>query len=69
MQGVLANLRSTLDGLHPADVAHIARHCRSMSACSSGDLVKAEREGDILVETSDAVREPHRQHGRARAGL
>ena len=57
VQGVLANLRSTLDGLHPADVAHILEALPLDERLFVWDLVKAEREGDILVETSDAVRE------------
>ena len=57
VQGVLANMRSTLDGLHPADVAHILEALPLDERLFVWDLVKAEREGDILVETSDAVRE------------
>ena len=57
VQGVLANLRATLDDLHPADVAHILEALPLDERLFVWDLVKAEREGDILVETSDAVRE------------
>ncbi len=57
VQGVLANLRATLDELHPADVAHILEALPIDERLFVWDLVKADREGDILVETSDAVRE------------
>ncbi|MBL8310387.1 MAG: magnesium transporter [Burkholderiales bacterium] len=57
VQGVLANLRGTLDGLHPADVAHILEALPLDERLFVWDLVKTEREGEILVETSDAVRE------------
>lgn len=57
VQGVLANLRATLEALHPADVAHILEALPLDERLFVWDLVKTEREGDILVETSDAVRE------------
>lgn len=57
VQGVLANLRATLETLHPADVAHILEALPLDERLFVWDLVKTEREGDILVETSDAVRE------------
>jgi magnesium transporter len=54
---VLAQLRAKLDGLHPADVAHILEALPLDERLFVWDLVKAERDGEILVETSDAVRE------------
>ena len=57
VQGVLARLRAKLDDLHPADVAHILEALPLDERIFVWDLVKADRDGDILVETSDAVRE------------
>jgi magnesium transporter len=57
LQAVLAQLRAKLDGLHPADVAHILEALPLDERLFVWDLVKTEREGDILVETNDAVRE------------
>jgi magnesium transporter len=55
--GVLAQLRAKLEALHSADVAHILEALPLDERLFVWDLVKTEREGDILVETSDAVRE------------
>ncbi|MGL4234338.1 MAG: magnesium transporter [Casimicrobium sp.] len=57
LAGVLAQLRAKLDPLHPADVAHILEALPIDERLFVWDLVKTERDGDILVETSDAVRE------------
>lgn len=57
LASVLAQLRAKLDELHPADVAHILEALPLDERLFVWDLVKAERDGDILVETSDAVRE------------
>ena len=57
VQGVLTRLRATLDELHPADVAHILEALPLDERMFVWDLVKADRDGDILVEASDAVRE------------
>jgi magnesium transporter len=57
LAGVLLQLRAKLDELHPADVAHILEALPLDERLFVWDLVKAERDGDILVETSDAVRE------------
>jgi magnesium transporter len=57
LEGVLAQLRARLEELHPADVAHILEALPLDERLFVWDLVKAERDGDILVETSDAVRE------------
>ena len=57
VQGVLTRLRTQLDGLHSADVAHILEALPLDERIFVWDLVKADRDGEILVETSDAVRE------------
>jgi len=53
----IAQLRTLLDELHPADVAHILEALPLDERLIVWDLVKAERDGDILLEVSDAVRE------------
>ncbi|SFN60676.1 magnesium transporter [Nitrosospira briensis] len=53
----LAELRTLLDKLHPADVAHILEAMPLEDRLLIWDLVKAERDGEILLEVSDAVRE------------
>ncbi len=53
----LAELSKKLDGLHPADVAYILEALPLEDRMLVWDLVKAERDGDILIEVSDAVRE------------
>lgn len=53
----LAELRRKLDALHPADVAYILEALPLDERSLVWDLVKAERDGDILVEVSDSVRE------------
>jgi magnesium transporter len=50
-------LRAELDKLHPADVAYILEALPVEERLVVWDLVKAEREGEILLELSDAVRE------------
>ena len=50
-------LRSRLDALHPADVATILEALPLEERLAVWDLVKAERDGEILLEVSDAVRE------------
>jgi magnesium transporter len=52
-----AALRSELDQLHPADVAYILEALPLEERQVVWDLVKAEREGEILLEVSEAVRE------------
>jgi magnesium transporter len=56
-QGDLEQLRAELDRLHPADVAYILEALPLDERLIVWDLVKAERDGDILLEVSDAVRE------------
>jgi len=53
----LAELQNLLDRLHPADVAHILEAMPLEDRLMIWDLVKAERDGEILLEVSDAVRE------------
>jgi magnesium transporter len=52
-----AALRADLDQLHPADVAYILEALPVGERLVVWDLVKVEREGEILLEVSDAVRE------------
>ncbi|HEX4985485.1 MAG TPA: magnesium transporter [Burkholderiales bacterium] len=53
----LAELQRKLDGLHPADVALILEALPLDERLVVWELVKAERDGEILLEVSDAVRE------------
>ena len=53
----LAALGKKLDELHPADVAYILEALPLDQRLLVWDLVKAERDGEILLEVSDAVRE------------
>lgn len=53
----LAHLRARLDHLHPADVAYILEALPRDQRLVVWELVKAERDGEILVEVSDSVRE------------
>ncbi|HEU4922901.1 MAG TPA: magnesium transporter, partial [Burkholderiales bacterium] len=53
----LAELRTKLDRLHPADIAYILEALPPEERLGVWDLVKADRDGEILVEVSDAVRE------------
>jgi magnesium transporter len=52
-----AELRAKLEGLHPADVAHILEALPLEERLAVWDLVKADRDGEILLEVSDAVRD------------
>lgn len=53
----LMELQQLLDRLHPADIAYILEALPLEQRLVVWDLVKAERDGEILLETSDAVRE------------
>jgi magnesium transporter len=53
----LAELRAKLDRLHPADIAYILEALPLEERLAVWDLVKADRDGEILVEVADAVRE------------
>lgn len=52
-----AELRRKLDRMHAADVAYILESLPISERLAVWDLVKAERDGEILLEVSDAVRE------------
>ncbi|MGH8698739.1 MAG: magnesium transporter, partial [Burkholderiales bacterium] len=53
----LVELQKQLDALHPADVAYILEALPLERRLITWDLLKPEREGGILLEVSDAVRE------------
>ncbi len=53
----LAELQIEIDKLHPADVAHILDALPPEDRLSVWHLVKSDRDGEILLEVSDAVRE------------
>ena len=53
----LSQLRRKLDLLHPADVAYVLEALPLEERLAVWDLVKADRDGEILLEVSDAVRE------------
>ena len=53
----LAELQKKLDALHPADVAYILEALPLEQRLDVWDMVKAERDGEILLEVSDAVRQ------------
>jgi magnesium transporter len=53
----LRELHDRLDRLHPADVAYLLEALPLEERLAVWDLVKAERDGEILLEVSDAVRE------------
>jgi magnesium transporter len=53
----LQELQSKLDELHPADVAYILEALPLEERLDVWELVKAERDGEILLEVSDAVRQ------------
>ena len=53
----LAELRGKLDALHSADIAFILEALPLDERLLVWELVEAERDGEILLEVSDAVRE------------
>ncbi len=53
----VTELRAKLDRVHPADIAYILEALPHEERLAVWDLVKAERDGEILLEVSDAVRE------------
>ncbi len=61
-QKILEELRVLLDPLHPADVAYILEALPLTQRLVVWDLVKADRDGEILLEVSDAVRETLIEH-------
>ncbi len=53
----LAALAAKLEQLHPADIARVLEMLPLQDRLVVWDLVKAERDGEVLLEVSDAVRE------------
>ncbi len=53
----LVELQKKFDQMHPADIAYILEALPRTERLLAWDLVKAERDGEILLEVSDAVRE------------
>jgi magnesium transporter len=53
----LVELHAKLDAMHPADVAHILEALPIEERLIVWDLVRQDRDGEILLEVSDAVRE------------
>ena len=53
----LVELQKKLDALHPADVAYILEALPVEQRLAVWELVKADRDGEILLELSDTVRE------------
>jgi magnesium transporter len=53
----LVELQKRLDGLHPADVAYILEGLPPEQRLVVWGLVRSDRDGEILLEVSDSVRE------------
>ncbi len=53
----LGQLHARLDKMHPADIAYILEALPPEDRLLVWDLVRADRDGEILLEVSDAVRE------------
>ena len=53
----VGELQKKLEHLHPADVAYVLEALPLEERLAVWDQVKAERDGEILLEVSDAVRE------------
>jgi magnesium transporter len=53
----VAELTQKLDSLHPADIAAILEQLPLEERLTVWNLVKADLDGDVLLEVSDAVRE------------
>ncbi|TJZ68617.1 magnesium transporter [Chitiniphilus eburneus] len=58
----LAELSVKLERLHAADIAKILEALPQPERLTVWELVRAERDGDILLEVSDAVRESLLEH-------
>jgi magnesium transporter len=52
-----AELHARLDSLHPADIAYLLEALPLEERLAVWNLVKADRDGEILLEVSEAVRE------------
>ena len=53
----LVQLHARLDRMHPADIAYVLEALPPDERLLVWDLVRADRDGEILLEVSDAVRE------------
>jgi magnesium transporter len=53
----IAELKQLLDSMHPADIAYILEALPIEQRLLVWDLVKAEHDGEIMIEVSDAVRD------------
>ncbi len=53
----VGELQSGIDQLHPADIAYILEALPPEERLEIWNLVKADRDGEILLEVSDSVRE------------
>ena len=53
----VVELKKLLDKIHSADIAYILEALPLKDRLTVWNLVKAERDGEILLETSEAVRE------------
>ena len=53
----LAELQGRLDQLHPADVAYVLENLPLLDRMLVWGLVRSDRDGEILLEVSDAVRD------------
>jgi magnesium transporter len=53
----LAELQKRIDALHPADVAYVLEGLPLEDRLLVWSLVRPDREGEVLLETSDVVRE------------
>jgi magnesium transporter len=58
----IVELERRLEDMHPADIAYILEALPLDERLLVWDLVKAERDGEILLEVSDAVRESLIEH-------
>jgi magnesium transporter len=57
LAGKGTGLRATLDALHAADIAYLLEALPPEERLPVWNLVKADRDGEILIEVSEAVRE------------
>jgi magnesium transporter len=53
----LVELQKLVEAMHPADIAYVLESLPVEQRLVVWDLVRADREGEILLEVSDAVRE------------
>ena len=53
----LVQLKTRLDKMHPSDIAYILEALPLEERLLVWEMVRADRDGDILLEVSDAVRE------------